>query len=81
MKSTVNNLDKRVSKEKALSWVVLRNRYQYQVLILQLKTKNKVKKIVLYQINTRELNKVLSIMYLSYICQTNSLYYINSSLF
>ena len=48
MKFTINNLDKRVSKEKALSWVVLRNRYQYQVLILQLKTKNKVKKIVLY---------------------------------
>ena len=51
------------------------------VLLLQLKTKSKVKKGILYWVNTRKLDGVPSTKCLSYIYIANSSYYTKSSLF
>jgi len=48
--------------------------------ILQLKTKSQVNKEILYWVNTRELNRVLSIRCLPYIHWADSLYYTKPSL-
>ena len=49
--------------------------------LLQFKLKCKSKKEILYWINIRELNRVPSIKYLSYIYWADSLYYTKPSLF
>ena len=51
-----------------------------QSIYYELKLKYKSKRIILYKVYTRALNRVLSIKYLSYIYLANSLYYPKPSL-